>query len=103
MHKCTQQESEPGRSWYVAQVGELVLLGYYVGILLDEAAEKGALGAAATCSLNFSFLNAQLFVRKETEELRRFLSALNMCTPLCLSLSLSLCVRAYICEKDTPR
>ena len=25
-----------------AQVGELVLLGYYVGILLDEAAEKGA-------------------------------------------------------------
>eukprot|EP01046_Picozoa_sp_COSAG06_P064799 COSAG06_NODE_15642_length_1055_cov_2.922594_2_plen_114_part_01 len=32
--------------------------------------------AAATCSLNFSFLNAQLFVRKETEELRRFLSVL---------------------------
>jgi len=77
-----------------AQVGELVLLGYYVGILLDEAAEKGALGAAATCSLNFSFLNAQLFVRKETEELRRFLSVLNMCTPLCLSLSL--CVRACV-------
>jgi hypothetical protein len=94
MHKCTQQESEPGRSWYVAQVGELVLLGYYVGILLDEAAEKGALGAAATCSLNFSFLNAQLFVRKETEELRRFLSVLNMCTPLCLSLSV--CVRACV-------